>query len=201
MTLRLNGSTSGYVEIDAPAAAGSNTLTLPNGNGSSGQYLQTDGSGGLSWAATASTEYQGPTFRADRGSTSQSFTPSTWTKLQFDSEVFDTDNNYDHTTNYRFTPSKAGYYVCLLQPFFSVTTASATNQEAAIRKNGNDELFGKSIIGGGFYGTQAVSGIIYLNGSTDYIEAYGFSNGGSTVTLVGDISNFSSHFSATWVHD
>ena len=50
-------------------------------------------------------------------------------------------------------------------------------------------------------GTQAVSGIIYLNGSTDYIEAYGFSNGGSTVTLVGDISNFSSHFSATWVHD
>ena len=39
MTLRLNGSTSGYVEIDAPATAGSNTLTLPNGNGSSGQYL------------------------------------------------------------------------------------------------------------------------------------------------------------------
>jgi len=49
MTLRLNGSTSGYVEIDAPATAGSNTLTLPNGNGTSGQYLRTDGSGGLSW--------------------------------------------------------------------------------------------------------------------------------------------------------
>jgi len=49
MALRLNGSTSGYVEIDAPAVAGSNTLTLPNGNGTSGQYLQTDGSGGLSW--------------------------------------------------------------------------------------------------------------------------------------------------------
>lgn len=50
MTLRLNGSTSGYVEIDAPAAAGSNTLVLPTGNGSSGQYLQTNGSGALSWA-------------------------------------------------------------------------------------------------------------------------------------------------------
>jgi len=49
MALRLNGSTSGYVEIDAPATAGSNTLTLPNGNGTSGQYLQTNGSGGLSW--------------------------------------------------------------------------------------------------------------------------------------------------------
>jgi hypothetical protein len=29
MTLRLNGSTSGYVEIDAPATAGNNTIVLP----------------------------------------------------------------------------------------------------------------------------------------------------------------------------
>jgi hypothetical protein len=50
MTLRLNGSTSGYTEIDAPAVAGSNTLVLPTGNGSSGQFLQTNGSGNLSWA-------------------------------------------------------------------------------------------------------------------------------------------------------
>lgn len=50
MTLRLNGSTSGYVEIDAPATAGSNTLVLPTGNGSSGQVLSTNGSGALSWA-------------------------------------------------------------------------------------------------------------------------------------------------------
>lgn len=49
MTLRLNGSSSGYVEIDAPAAAGSNTLTLPTGNGTSGQVLSTNGSGALSW--------------------------------------------------------------------------------------------------------------------------------------------------------
>jgi len=50
MALRLNGATSGYVEIDAPATAGSNTLVLPNGNGSSGEFLQTDGNGGLTWA-------------------------------------------------------------------------------------------------------------------------------------------------------
>ena len=55
MALRLNGATSGYVEIDAPATAGSNTLTLPDGNGSSGQYLQTDGSGGLSWQTATDT--------------------------------------------------------------------------------------------------------------------------------------------------
>lgn len=49
MTIRLNGQTSGYVELEAPATAGSNTLVLPTNNGTSGQYLQTNGSGALSW--------------------------------------------------------------------------------------------------------------------------------------------------------
>jgi hypothetical protein len=52
MTIRLNGSTSGYTEIDAPAVAGSNTLVLPTGNGVAGQLLQTNGSGALSWAGS-----------------------------------------------------------------------------------------------------------------------------------------------------
>ena len=51
MGIRLKGQTSGYVEIKAPATAADNTLTLPNGNGSSNQVLTTDGSGGLTFAA------------------------------------------------------------------------------------------------------------------------------------------------------
>ena len=53
MTIRLNGQTSGYVELEAPNAAGSNTLTLPTSNGSNGQFLQTNGSGVLAWAEAA----------------------------------------------------------------------------------------------------------------------------------------------------
>jgi hypothetical protein len=49
MTIRLQGSTSGYTEIDAPAVAGSNTLVLPGGNGSADQVLATNGSGTLSF--------------------------------------------------------------------------------------------------------------------------------------------------------
>jgi len=49
-TVRLNGDASGYVELKAPNAAGSNSLILPNGNGSASQYLQTDGAGSLVWA-------------------------------------------------------------------------------------------------------------------------------------------------------
>ena len=48
--IKLNGSMSGFVALDAPAAAGSNTLVLPTGNGSSGQVLTTNGSGVLSFA-------------------------------------------------------------------------------------------------------------------------------------------------------
>jgi hypothetical protein len=46
MTLRLNGSTSGYAEIDAPAVAGSNTLVLPGSNGSAYQFLRNGATAG-----------------------------------------------------------------------------------------------------------------------------------------------------------
>ena len=54
MTLKLNGSSSGYTAIDAPAAAGSNTLVLPADNGSNGEFLKTNGSGVLSWGLSSS---------------------------------------------------------------------------------------------------------------------------------------------------
>ena len=52
MTLRLNGSTSGYTEIDAPAVAGNNTLTLPSLAG--GTLVATDATGSLGAAVVTS---------------------------------------------------------------------------------------------------------------------------------------------------
>jgi uncharacterized protein YjbI with pentapeptide repeats len=49
-TARFLGSSSGYVGVQAAAAAGSTTYTLPSADGSSGQVLSTNGSGTLSWA-------------------------------------------------------------------------------------------------------------------------------------------------------
>ena len=47
-----NGSTSGSVAVRAAAAAGTATIyQLPASNGTSGYYLQTNGSGVTSWAA------------------------------------------------------------------------------------------------------------------------------------------------------
>jgi hypothetical protein len=53
-TLRLSGSTSGYVGFAPAAAAGSTTYTLPNADGTTGQVLSTNGSGTLTWSAAGS---------------------------------------------------------------------------------------------------------------------------------------------------
>ena len=47
MSLRLNGSTSGYSEIDAPAIAGNNTLVLPTTNGVANQLLKNGSTPGV----------------------------------------------------------------------------------------------------------------------------------------------------------
>lgn len=52
-TLRLSGSSSGYVGLAPAAEAGSTTYTLPSADGSSGQVLSTNGTGTLSWASGA----------------------------------------------------------------------------------------------------------------------------------------------------
>ena len=46
MTLRLNGSNSGFTEVKAPATAGSNTITLPTSNGSAFQSLRSGSTAG-----------------------------------------------------------------------------------------------------------------------------------------------------------
>ena len=50
-TVRMEGNTSGYVQLQPAAAAGSWTMTLPSSAGTSGDVLQTDGTGVASWVA------------------------------------------------------------------------------------------------------------------------------------------------------
>ncbi|WP_413289846.1 hypothetical protein [Bdellovibrio sp. HCB337] len=49
--VNVNGSTSGSISIRGQATAGTFTLTLPNSDGGANEFLQTDGSGNLTWAA------------------------------------------------------------------------------------------------------------------------------------------------------
>jgi hypothetical protein len=82
MTIRLNGQTSGFVELEAPATAGSNTLVLPTNNGTSGQYLQTNGSGALSWQTVSASNLSTDTEQASTSGTSIDFSSNIPTNVK-----------------------------------------------------------------------------------------------------------------------
>jgi hypothetical protein len=192
MTLRLNGSTSGYTEIDAPAVAGSNTLVLPTGNGTSGQVLTTNGSGALSWV-----DISGPKFRAYKsGSSTTTITTNTWTKIILDAESFDTASCFDSTTNYRFTPNKAGYYLILGQVATNWSGSQYTQAIVAIYFNGAISARYARNVSGTDYGQIAVKDLIYFNGTTDYAELYCTNNGGTPTYDQGSTHTF---FAGTWI--
>ena len=132
---------------------------------------QSGDTGGLTWAAAAGLTNYG--FLAQRTST-QSLSASTWTKIQFNTETYDPQSDYDNSSNYRYTPTSAGYYLCAL----TVGTPSANGNaqiQGAIYRNGSSFLTSSyTYSGGSGYGkTQTTVGPIYFNGSSDYIEGYG----------------------------
>ena len=130
----------------------------------------------------------GPAFSAYMG-TSQTITTATLTKLQFNTENFDTNNNYDNVTNYRFTPTVAGYYSICGRMDFNGST-SATRAWVSINKNGSEYKRGVDMNTNG--SGVSVSNIIYLNGSTDYVELYGWIS--ATTAVAGGGSNLTSSF-------
>ena len=118
--------------------------------------------------------------------TAQSFSNSTFTKVQYNVKVFDTNSNYDPTTNYRFTPTVAGYYQ--ISGAIGVTSAitGSIGLALAIQKNGSQ--IGQTIgTASSSFPGPAVSRLVYLNGSTDYIELYVYTNAGN-ITLQGGTS-------------
>jgi len=110
------------------------------------------------------------------GSANQSVSSDTWTKARIDTEEYDTANCFD-TTNYRFTPNVAGYYQingCL----YLRNAAASLLKIVGIYKNGSLYKQGVGIYLTGNYYTAAdtfpVSTLVYLNGTTDYVELWGY---------------------------
>jgi hypothetical protein len=118
-----------------------------------------------------------PAFRAYRSTTAQAIPTSTDTKVQFNSETFDTASAFDSTTNYRFTPQTAGKYFIHFQYGHNSGTAHTIIQPK-IFKNG-------SVVASKSYNHSAgtrqytISDIISFNGTTDYVEGFIFQNFGS----------------------
>ncbi len=137
----------------------------------------------------------GPAFRAYFSSVSQAVSSGVSTKVILNTENFDTANCFDSTTNYRFTPNVAGYYLITGNVYGAASTLSQVY--SAIFKNGafntlsNTIGFSPGSATGWFSG---VTDIVYFNGTTDYVELYAYIVGtGSTIYNGG--TNYSTTFS------
>ena len=161
------GDTSGTITLQAPAVSGSTTLTLPTTNGTILTTANTFGAG------------TGPAFFA-YPNTATSLPNATSTKLTFDAELFDTNSNFASS---RFTPTVAGYY-----QISGGTTLLASSGISHIElfKSGSIYCIGSQTANNSSGVASVVSVLVYLNGSTDYVELYAFQNSG------GSVSNFSS---------
>jgi hypothetical protein len=138
-------------------------------------------------ARTGNIAVDGPTFSAYQSSAQTGINSNAWNKIQFQTEEWDTANCFDSTTNYRFTPNVAGYY----QVSSAIQVVNNTGPlKISIYKNGTSYKQGGYSTTTTFYAVS-VSGIVYCNGTTDYIEAYVYSGGTANTGVAGiDVSYF-----------
>jgi hypothetical protein len=159
MSIVLQSTGGGSVTIAEPATASNLTATLP--------------------AATGTVMVSGnmPAFSAYQAG-AQNISNNTLTKITLDTEVFDTNNNF---ASGRYTPTVAGYYQISASVTYAAASANGTCQ-TKISKNGFGDTNNclTAAISGQLFGAS-VSALLYLNGSTDYVELYTSQSTGSTV--------------------
>lgn len=160
-----NANGTGIFTIASPNSNTDRTLTLP------------DNTGTLLTTASTITQNGGPTFSAIAGSAT-SLGAGANTKINFTTEQWDTANCYDTGTS-RFTPNVAGYY----QISSTVRADIAGNSvlHIYVRKNGVDTVVGDFLAVSSNQAATTVSGLIFCNGTTDFVEISVFSGAaGST---------------------
>ena len=141
-----------------------------------------------------------PAFEAHISAT-QTVAQATDVKCPCNTEVIDTDGCYDNSTNYRFTPTTAGKYFVYGQVRSNGdSNSSLSTMHALVKKNGSIILSShhNNAVNFGRIFNQTVTGVIDMNGSSDYIELWGNSNrgAGSNQYIDGNATMRFTHFGA-----
>ena len=148
MSLVLQSSGGGSITVQEPATASNFTQTLP---AASGEVMVSGNQ---------------PAFSAYPNA-NQSLGAAANTKLLFQTEEFDTNNNFASS---RFTPTIAGYY-----QLNACVRPNASNGEAQIQifKNNITYKAGSNVlVSSGTQQGTIVSSLVYANGTTDYFEIF-----------------------------
>ena len=160
---------SSLLKANSISAATGSTVTIPSGTTldiASGATIDATGATATGFAVSNDCVLV-------KRSTDQTATANTVTKVQFDSEIYDSNNWFDSSTNYRFQPDVAGNYLCHTNIAISSFNYDNLNIAIMFYKNGS-EFLGTSG-SAGYFPTEFFmnySGIINLNGSSDYVEVY-----------------------------
>ncbi len=168
-----NANGTGIFTIASPNSNVDRTLTLP------------DNTGTLLSSASTITQNGGPTFSAIAGA-GTAVSGASNTKINFSTEQWDTANCYDTSTS-RFTPNVAGYY-----QISSTVRADITSNgvfHLYVQKNGSDTYVGNFIAVSSSQCASTVSCLVFLNGTTDFVQISVFS-GVSGTTASGFQSSF-----------
>ncbi len=159
-------------------------LKLKTPSGGSLNLVSADGASDLTLtfpATTGTAMVSGnmPAF-AVWGSSGTSLTNNINTKITYDTEEFDTNNNFASS---RFTPTVAGYYQ--LNANLLLVSSSSGILGIQLYKNGSLFKNGSQIVNSGDYIGASISVLVYANGTTDYFEIYALQNNGTTRTTLG----------------
>ena len=188
------------ITIDTPS--GSNTMQIGSTNtatinlGVSGDTINVPAGVTIANAGTATGfgESNTPYFDV-KTSGDQTLNHNTVTKISFNTELQDSANAFDSSTNYRFTPQTAGRYLIYASLSYYHSGTVLSDARTYIYKNGS--AYRQS--SGGIYSGQfsywnfATSSIIEFNGSSDYVEVYGqvlTSDGGTASVSEGRVTYF-----------
>jgi hypothetical protein len=106
------------------------------------------------------------------------------TRVPYNSVDFDTNSGWNNST-YQYKPTVAGYYQFNWGILINALTAGGTQEFfSAIYKNGTTYAWGNNLMPSTVhYNFSNGSCILYLNGSTDYVEIYVFHNSGAAVNM------------------
>ncbi len=179
--LVLNGATSGATTLQ-PTDATTNTITLP---ANSGTVVTTASTGAVSQSMiSTNVAPTGPIFNAVVG-TGQTISAGTFTKVGFDTaESWGGATNGWDAVNKRFKPTVAGYYSFTGYVYCSVGWPDQSL--LIVRISGSDDKRLQDS-GSKTYNLNC-TGMVYLNGTTDYLEIYVYSGPGATLTAGGSLS-------------
>ena len=179
-------------------SSGSGTITI----GQSGETVSVPSGATINLSNATQTGVGGnlkPAFSAIL-SANQTASDASWTKVQLNTEILDSDGTYDNSSNYRFTPASTGYYLINAGTTLKFTQNTIVDSYLSIYKNGSQGALSEE------YGNDSsketwrnhnLSIIVNVTSTSDYYELYAYGDPSSgSVTIQGDSTIQKTYFNA-----